>query len=229
MITTRERRDEPSYVHQHNAPGTHMATENGKSGKPSQAFDYSALDHAIAEQARSAATKIRGAVQSCVAGVIAVGRVLIAMKESLPHGCFGQWARSEFNWSERTTRHFRAVAERFGNVERIAELKIEPTAAYLLAAPAVPDEARHIAITRAIDGESITPATAKEIVARYRKKVKRRPRTPSGDKLNEQILRVLARYRDRCNPRDFADLARTLRQFADELQNGGNDINWPGG
>jgi hypothetical protein len=67
---------------------------------------------------------------------------LLAVKEALPHGQFLRWLRAEFGWPERTARNFMAVAEQFGKSAIIAELPTQPTAAYLLAAPAVPDEAR---------------------------------------------------------------------------------------
>jgi hypothetical protein len=75
--------------------------------------------------------------------VIAVGDELLAAKARLPYGRFGPWLQAEFGWTERTARHFMAVAERFGpKAEIISELAIAPTAAYLLAAPSTPDNER---------------------------------------------------------------------------------------
>ena len=52
------------------------------------------------------------------------------------------------------------------------------TAAYLLAAPGVPDEARQVVVEKAEAGEEITFATAREIMAVAKKK--RRPRRQMG-------------------------------------------------
>jgi hypothetical protein len=52
----------------------------------------------------------------------------------------------------------------------ISDLGIQPAAAYLLAAPSTPDEARQAAVERAQPGERITTAVAKEIVATSRKR-----------------------------------------------------------
>jgi hypothetical protein len=112
-----------------------------------------------------------------------------------------------------------AVAEQFGKSAKIADLPIQPSAAYLLAAPAVPDEARQVAVEKAEAGEEITVATAKEIVAEAKKK--RRPRRHKAvptDKLALRLVRALERYRGRWNPDDLSELARQLREFAEALE-----------
>lgn len=65
------------------------------------------------------------------------------------------------------------VAEKFKSA-KIAGLPIQPSAAYLLAAPSMPDETREKAVEKAEAGEEITFATAREMVAEARKK--ERPR-----------------------------------------------------
>src|SRR4051812_1880466 len=97
--------------------------------------------------ARSSAAGIREIVKKTLAGAIEVGNELLAIKEGLKHGQFGAWLKGEFGWGERMAQNFMSVAERFGsNPQLIADLTIQPTAAYLLAAPSVPEEAREIAI-----------------------------------------------------------------------------------
>lgn len=59
---------------------------------------------------------------------------------ALEHGQFRAWLRGEFGWSERMAQNFMSVAERFGpKTEIIADLTIQLTVVYLLAAPSVPD------------------------------------------------------------------------------------------
>src|SRR5947208_15313192 len=87
-------------------------------------------------------------------------RVTLAVKEALEHGHFGPWLKAEFGWGERTAQNFMSVAERF-KFAKIADLPIQPSAAYYLAAPSVPDEARQQAIERAEAGEEINTAVAK--------------------------------------------------------------------
>jgi hypothetical protein len=100
-----------------------------------QGFDYSLLEAQVAKQARSAADRIRERVKKTVEDIIEVGNDLLAVKEALEHGHFGAWLRAEFGWTDRTARNFMAVAEQFGGkTETLSEMKIDPTAAYLLAA-----------------------------------------------------------------------------------------------
>jgi hypothetical protein len=82
------------------------------------------------------------------------------------------------------------------------------TAAYLLAAPAGPDEARQVAVKKAEACEEIPFATAKRMVAQGKKM--RRPKRPQAlptEKLGLRTRNVLERYRERGNPEDLADFA----------------------
>ncbi len=115
-------------------------------------------------------------------------------------------------------QNFMSVAERFKSA-KIADLPIQPSAAYLLAAPSVPDEARQVAIEKAEAGEEITFATAKVIVAEAKKKARpRRPKKLSTEKLSLRLGSVLERYKERWDSKELAELARQLREFADGLE-----------
>jgi hypothetical protein len=103
-------------------------------------------------------------------------------------------------------------------------LPIQPSAAYLLAAPSVPDEAREKAVEKAQADEEITFAAAREIVAEARKKKRpRRQKTIPAHKLAGRLVNVHERYRVRWDPKELAEFARQLREFADSLnsQKGG--------
>lgn len=187
-------------------------------------FNYKLLETKVADKVRSTADRIRERVKKTVEDVIEVGKDLLAIKAALEHGQFGAWLKAEFGWSERTARNFMAVAEQFGKSAKVADLPIQASAAYLLAAPAVPDEARQVAIRKAEAGEEITFAAAKEIVAEAKKR--RRPRRHKvlpADKLGLRLVKVLERYKERWEPKELAELARKLREFADALddQRGG--------
>jgi hypothetical protein len=182
-------------------------------------FNYELLEPRAAEKVRASANCIREKVKKTLEDIIEVGNDLLAVKEALPHGQFLPWLKAEFSWGERMGKNFISVAEWVGpKTEIIADLTIQPTAAYLLAAPSVPDEAREKAIERAEAGEQITTVVAKAILAATRKKkhAKRQKALPT-EKLGGQLTEVLGRYRGRCDPKEFAVLARQLRQFADEL------------
>ncbi len=186
-------------------------------------FNYDLLETKLADKVRSAADRIRERIKKTVEDIIEVGNDLLAVKEALPHGQFLPWLKAEFGWSERSAQNFMSVAEQFKSA-KIADLPIQPSAAYLLAAPSVPNEAREKAVEKAEAGEEITIAAAKEIVAEARKKKRpRRQKTIPADKLAGRLVNVLERYRARWDPKDLANLARQLREFADSLdsQKGG--------
>jgi gas vesicle protein len=181
-------------------------------------FSYDLLETKVGEKVRSSADRIRERVKKTVEDIIEVGNDLLAVKEALDHGQFGPWLKAEFGWSERTAQNFMSVAERFQSA-KFAELPIQPSAAYLLAAPAVPDEARQVAVEKAEAGKEITVATAREIVAEAKKK--RRPRRQKpvpADKLAGRLTEALERWRQRWNPDELAELARQLREFAEALE-----------
>jgi uncharacterized protein YecE (DUF72 family) len=165
-------------------------------------FNYDLLEAKVAEKVRTSADRIRERVKKTVEDIIDVGNDLLAVKEALPHGQFGPWLK----------------AERFKSA-KFADLPIQPSAAYLLAAPAVPDEARQVAVEKAEAGEEITTAVAKEIVAEAKKKRRpRRQKAVPADKLGLRLVKSLERYKERWNQKELSELARQLREFADALE-----------
>jgi hypothetical protein len=70
------------------------------------------------------------------------------VKERLPHGQFIPWIEREFAWSERATRRFMEVHERV-KTANLADLNIDVSALYLIAAPSTPEPVRQQVITRA--------------------------------------------------------------------------------
>ncbi len=180
-------------------------------------FNYDLLEATVAEKVRHCTDRIREKVKKTVQDIIEVGDELLTVKEALEHGQFGPWLKAEFGWSERTAQNFMSVAERF-NSAKIADLRIQPSAAYFLAAPSVSDEARQVAVEKAEAGEEITFAAAREIVAQAKKKGKRRSKRIPSEKLARRLVSVLERYRKRWNPKELADLARQLHEFADALE-----------
>jgi hypothetical protein len=201
-----------------------MAKRKDKQALTIVGFNYDKLEPAARDVAKASAERIKAKVKKTLQDVIEIGNDLLAVKKALEHGHFGRWLKGEFGWGERMAQNLMSVAERFGpKSEIIADLTIQPTAAYLLAAPSVPDAAREKAVERAEAGEQITTAVAKKIVAQARKKRPRKRRSLPPEKLAERLLKVLEGYRERWEQGDLPELARQLREFADGLdgQKGG--------
>jgi hypothetical protein len=131
-------------------------------------FDYRSLEASIAQQAQAAAQRIHQLVKHTLETIIAIGSELQQVQANLPPGRFRSWLRAEFDWSERTARNMMAVAKWLQDRSEIISLRIEPTAAYRLAAPGTPPLARDEAIRRAEQGDPITLRVAKQIIATAR-------------------------------------------------------------
>jgi hypothetical protein len=179
-------------------------------------FDYSPLEAATAEKLKAAAERIRQTFKRTIEDIISVGNGRLAVRAELEHGQWLPWLRAEFGWTDRTARNFMAVAGHFGKSETISGLRIEPTAAYLLAAPSAPDEARQAAVERAEKGERITPKVAKEILAKERRKPARKRRAARD--LAEKLGKALSRFRERWNQKELSELVKQPQAFADSLE-----------
>jgi hypothetical protein len=129
------------------------------------AFDYSQLGK-DAKAVREVAAEIKMLCKTAAQQVIAIGQLLIDVKEKLPHGQFGSWIVAEFGWTHATACNFMNVSQRFSDNSKF--LNFGTSALYLLANPSVSDEAVAEAIHRADHGEEITHKVAKEIVAKHK-------------------------------------------------------------
>lgn len=130
-------------------------------------FDYLTINEDVRPVVAECASSIRSLLQRAAQDIVDIGLKLIEVKEKLPHGAFLPWLGAEFDWSIRTAQRFIAVAESFGDkCDTVSHF--ESKALYLLAASSTPEQARQEAASRADDGESITHAKAKEIVARHK-------------------------------------------------------------
>ena len=132
------------------------------------AFDYSAIED-LAERKflRDRARSFRGLAQATLGGIVDIGRSLVEAKEKLPHGQFLRWIRMEFAWCERTARSFMDVYRRFKSAN-VADLKIDVSALYLLAAPSTPEPVRAEVLRRAEAGEKIPHRVARGAIDDYR-------------------------------------------------------------
>jgi hypothetical protein len=139
-------------------------------------FDYETLEPAIATCVKHCAGVIREKVRQSLENIIAIGQELIKVKVLLIHGEFLPWLAAEFGcFGPRTVRRFMSVAVKFGGKsDNLSDLKIAPSAAYLLAAPSTPENAREKAIEKAKAGEVITIEVAKSIITGSKPKPKKK-------------------------------------------------------
>ncbi len=139
-------------------------------------FDYQSLDTEARIVVQQRTNEIKTLMRKTAQDIIEIGQKLIEVKGRLPHGSFGDWLESEFEWKERAAQNFMRVAERF-KTANFADMNIAPSALYLLAAPSTPEPVRQEVIQRAQSGERITHKTAKTIINEH----KEQPSNPDSE------------------------------------------------
>ena len=100
-------------------------------------FDYSKIAPEVADEARAAAARIQSRIRASISDT---GHDLIAIKDRLPHGAFGDWIVAEFGMSERTAQNYMHAA-RFLIGKSATVAVLPPAAIYALSAPSAPSDA----------------------------------------------------------------------------------------
>jgi hypothetical protein len=177
-------------------------------------FDYDALpDSGTREAAREHAAAIHGVLERTTAGIIEIGRRLIAVRKILGRE-FPQWMIAEFRWSNSTAYNFCQAAEKFGHLEAAIVNNFQPTALFTLMRPHIDPAAVKEAIKRSERGEIITAKTAGRIVQKHAK-----PGTLTAT--SNPVLRMrslLHRYMRELPADDRRALLAELDKLADEIR-----------
>lgn len=124
-------------------------------------FDYQNLAPRDVTKCEQAVEKIAGYQRRMAGDIVAIGKELLAVKERLEHGQFGDWLEHYFKWSPATAKRMMQAAETFKTLN-LSDLTIDQSALYLLASDKCPDEIREEVIERAENGERITHASVKQ-------------------------------------------------------------------
>jgi hypothetical protein len=118
------------------------------------------IDPAVTAHAEA----IRALGKRAIANIIEIGRRLTECKTILGHGNWLRWLEHEFGWSDETARRFIRVEE-MAKSHNLLNLDFPVSALYLLAAPSTPAEVRDEILDRAKNGEKVTHAEVKCVVA----------------------------------------------------------------
>lgn len=131
-------------------------------------FKYSDVVVSDQKKCEDAIDRIFGYQRRMASDVVAIGCLLIDVKEKLEHGQFGAWIKHYLGWSQQTVSNMMRAGETFGKVPNFGDLTIDTSALYLLASMTCPDDLREEIITRASKGERITHATVREALDELR-------------------------------------------------------------
>jgi hypothetical protein len=141
-------------------------------------------DVALAEHA--AVIKTLG--KRVVADVIEIGGRLTECKLICGHGNWLPWLDREFGWEESTALRFMRVHELSIKSSNLPDLEIPVSGLYLLAAPSTPEAACDAVIEHAQNGEHLTHARVKEMIAKAK--------AETADEYEARISRLIKRYDD---------------------------------
>lgn len=123
-------------------------------------FNYGQLAPVEAAEVRAASERIKIRMKRTAEDIVAIGQDLIATKQRLGHGQFGEWIKAEFDMGRQTATNLMNVAEKFGSeFPKIGNLT--PSILYQLAAPSTPDEVVNRTIEAKRAGENVTTADVK--------------------------------------------------------------------
>jgi hypothetical protein len=130
-------------------------------------FDYRALEANDQAFVKEREVLIREAVKQTAQGIVKIGQWLSEVKERLGHGQWLPWLKGSFGWSQRAAYNFISVYEA-SKLANFANLEIDVSALYLIAAPATSAPVLQEVIRRAEAGEPMTRAKVKKVLEDYK-------------------------------------------------------------
>lgn len=128
-------------------------------------FNYAALAPDTRTIVEAATDRLHVLERKTGEQIIEIGKVLLQVKVDIPHGQFLPWLDAEFGWTERHARRFMDVAEHFKS-DKLSDLKMAPSALYLLASNNVSDDIRIEFTEIAAAGHKVTHKDVKKRLAR---------------------------------------------------------------
>jgi hypothetical protein len=184
-----------------------------------ESFDYGNLDAREVNIVRAAAARINESVKRQLKDLVAMGKDLELVKNTLPRGVFQRWVPAELGWSKKWADQQISVANWLDpKHEQLAHLNIDPSAAYLLVAPRTPEAAREEALKRARKGEHITGPVAQAIAEEVQAKEAEDGGPKPVYRLRPQLNQHLSRCLQRWDESRLGELVEQLRDFADAVE-----------
>ncbi len=141
-----------------------------------QSFDYRELKPDDRGFVKGRAVLIRETAKRTAEGIVLIGQWLTEAKARIPHGQWLPWLKTEFGWALRTAQNFMRVYEQSKNAN-FANLDIDVSALYLIAAPKTPELVRNEVIERARNGEPMSRAKAVDVLEQYKARCESPPPT----------------------------------------------------
>jgi Protein of unknown function (DUF3102) len=162
-------------------------------------------DIALAEHA----AVIKALGKRVVGDVIEIGARLTECKRIAGHGNWLPWLDREFGWSEDTAENYMRLAD-FDKFRTVRNLDLDMRSLYLITKQSTPDTARDAVLDLAANGEKLTHAKVKEMIAEAKD-------TTAAD-YEVRIAKLTKRYEDK-----LEQLRSDLGEAPEALQEAIND------
>ena len=131
-------------------------------------FDYGKFDKETASLLREETFKINSIMKKTVENIIQIGGSLYKVKAKLDYGSFTRWVEDELPLDYTTANNFMKVFDTFDSrKQEIAELGLNVSVLYLMAARNTPETFRDEVFRRSRIGEPLTFAEAKQLKKEY--------------------------------------------------------------
>jgi hypothetical protein len=140
-------------------------------------FDYGSLPLEKAQALRESRTRIHTEIKKTAACIIAIGRELIVVKKTLPHGAFQAWVSSECGVSLRSAQNYMRVARLADKNATVAFLPLGT--AYRMTGRRTSRWMLDAAAERVDEGEDMTEAAFERLYKMFLDSKKRQARRKS--------------------------------------------------
>lgn len=170
----------------------------------------------------AAAERIRGCFGRAVMETIQIGRDLLFIKSALPHGEFLPYLDKEFALSDDTAQNYMNLAKLYKGRQIPNASEFGLTALINLAKPSTPKPAIEEAVERQSNGEQMTAAKTRELVARHKaelKEAEKRGRESAADDIAAEKARAEAAEAEREEADREANRAKNeVKRLADDSE-----------
>jgi hypothetical protein len=128
------------------------------------------------------AEQIRKLCRRTAGDIIQIGKLLVAAKKRVGHGCWLEWLEKEFAWSADTAENFISVFE-FSRTDEFRKIRNlpAPSVLVLLAKKSIPEPVRTMIVSRLNAGEPVKTADVVR-ATKERLSIQELPRSKSKSK-----------------------------------------------
>ena len=128
-------------------------------------FHYDSLNETVGNTVSEHATQIHQVIERTSAGIIEIGKRLLAVRAALTPEQYRAWLIAEFQWNMACATTYETIAAKFGDL-RCGE-RFQPSALYALARPNIDPRVVKEAIRRAERGDTVTRAAVVKLIAKF--------------------------------------------------------------